>query len=264
MVELCRILRATVGDARSSGESVGALASGWGWVTGPDFGAVLGMASLAVTAIGVWAGVAALCSALRGLHVRTRVVRERDQSVVRAARQKWPGAHPHKMVLKLTLRGRSAIEEKDFSQNADLIFDVGAPIFDKGELHIKPKNASRPDTRVCGSELHVPPTLINPGTRMSFDLITAYRPEPVQCPAAMLANVRIHGLHGDERSWRAYQMPLVGAAAILIELCLPYIVPRLSAMRAYKVTSILLCVIVWAIIAASTIRLARRPHGHGM
>jgi len=223
------------------------------------------MTSLAVTAIGVWAGVAALYSSIRGLHVRTRVVRIQDQSVVEAERNKWPGAAPHRMVLTLTLRGRSAINPTDFDQNVGLIFDVGAPILKVLEVHVEPEDAAKPAARPDPRGLRVAPTPINIGTRISFELITAYRPMPVRCQTA-IANVRIRGLAGDDRyqSWRPYRMPLLGAATILIELGLPHIVPRLVGMMAYYVASIVLCVVVLVIIGASAGRLARRTRDQGI
>jgi hypothetical protein len=253
-----------VGGARSSEEPVGALASGWGWVTGPDFAAVLTMASLAVMVIGVWAGVATLYSPLRGLHVRTRVVRVRNQSVVEDVKKTYSWAVPHQVILTLILRGHSAIEPGHFAGNASLTFDVGALIVKVREPRVKPENALKPAASRDGSNLRVPPTWINTGTRITFDLITASRPVPVRRPPAILTNVRIHGLRGDDRSWRRYLMPLFGAATILIELGLPRVLPRLAAMWAYTVASIVLCVIMLLTVGVSAARLAWRPRGDGI
>jgi hypothetical protein len=232
---------------------MGTVALGLGWLTAPLSTSFLALVGTLATVIGTVAVLASAHAARRGLYVSTVAVsRTRNVPLNGEPREPRKGTDPHEMKIRFTLRGGTAVEEKDFHQGNPLVFDVGAGITRVLECRTKPENEPKPLLEVEGNSLLMGPALINQWTDVYVSLLTTRAPRgPVECTDAVLTNVRVRSVEEAETKRRAYLASLPGAAAIMVTFGLQQAVPGLADSVSYKLVAIVTFAIAFLVIVVA-------------
>src|ERR1017187_9651866 len=140
-------------------------AHGWALLATPTFVNLLTLVGTLIAVITFLASVVSARAARRGLYVSTVAVdRAWDSPASAGRRAQRPGSDPHRMVIRFTYRGSTAIEADHFDGEEDLVFDVGAGIINVEECRTDPQDAPNPRFRFLGDSLSLSPAMINPGT----------------------------------------------------------------------------------------------------